>query len=253
MKDAQEPAEELLPRRTLAHLEAHLAVARDGEDPEGVHQVRVASARLETFLRLSSRRALRDDLRWLRERASAVRDLDVLLAGRLPKPFAEWLAAERVVARAGLIEALESPRLRALLDAWNWVPPLDRKRAAHERRRLARRATVRAASALAADATLDAFHAVRRALRRLRYAEEWLRRDASELKALQQSLGELNDVAVVRRYFAACPRAPECGEFAAELEHELARRVAKARLVLARAYPRADDRGPKAKSRARPR
>lgn len=242
-----------MPRGTLAHLEAHLSVARDGEDPEGVHQLRVASARLETFLRLGARRALRDDLRWLRERASAVRDLDVLLAGKLPKPFAEWLAAERVVARAGLLEALESPRLRALLEAWNWVPPLDRESAAHERRRLARRATVRAATALEHDAPLDAFHAVRRALRRLRYADEWLGRDASELKALQQSLGELNDVAVVRRYFAACPRAAECGDFATELERELARRVAKARVVLARAYPRAADPKPKATSRARTR
>lgn len=228
----------LSPVRWVEHLTRHLPLARDGEDREGVHQLRVASARLEVFLRLAGRRSLLDDLRWLRERASAVRDLDVLLAGDLPKPFAEWLAGERLVARAGLLAALESPRLRALLEGWRWVPDLDRKAAERNRDELARRAERRAARALESEAQLDAFHAVRRALRRLRYADEWLERDVEELKTLQATLGDLNDVSVARRLASESPHAAELADYLARLDREVDRRTARSRLEVARHYRR---------------
>ncbi|MCC6406455.1 MAG: CHAD domain-containing protein [Planctomycetes bacterium] len=232
------PTEALPPERWLEHLTRHLPIARDGLDREGVHQVRVAAARLEAYLRLAGRRSLRDDLRWLRERASAVRDLDVLLERELPTALAEWLAGERLVARAGLIEALESPRLRSLLEGWRWVPALSREDAAERRERLAARAERRARRALDPESGADAFHAVRRALRRLRYADEWLGRDVAALKALQDSLGELNDVSVARRFACECPRVSELADFLAAADRELERRVARARLELARHYRR---------------
>ncbi|MBI5431617.1 MAG: CHAD domain-containing protein [Planctomycetes bacterium] len=238
MQKSIRPTEALRPERWLEHLNRHLPIARAGLNREGVHQVRVSAARLETYLRLAARRSLRDDLRWLRERASAVRDLDVLLERELPAPFAEWLVGERLVARAGLIEALESPRLRALLEGWRWVPELAREDAAERRERLAVRAERRAHRALDPKSGADAFHAVRRALRRLRYADEWLGRDVDALKALQESLGLLNDVSVARRLACECPCASQLAEFLAAADRDLERRVARARLELARHYRR---------------
>lgn len=242
MVSAQNSDDALVPARWLAHLTNHLGVARDGEDHEGVHQLRVAAARLEVFLRLAGRRCLRDDLRWLRERASAVRDLDVLLASHPPALLAEWLAGERVVARAGLVEALESSRLRGLLEGWRWVPPLPRAEAAERRKRLARRTAKRARRTFDARATLEAFHDVRRSLRRLRYADEWLGRDVDELKALQETLGELNDVAVAHRLASACPHAGELVDYLSELTREIDRRAARARIELRRRFEREEER-----------
>jgi CHAD domain-containing protein len=226
----------------LAHLVRHVPIARAGEDREGVHQVRVACARLDVFLRLGERRALRDDLRWLRERASAVRDLDVLLASAPPEPFALWLAGERVVARAALLEALESPRLRALLDAWRWLPPLRRERARKLRRELERKCARRVRKALAPDAPpdapLEALHAARRAVRRLRYADEWLGRRGRPLAQIQDALGEVNDLSVARRWLAACPHEHECELFRADLERRLARARRRASAALAERWPR---------------
>jgi CHAD domain-containing protein len=228
--------ETLSPARWLEHLARHLPIARDGEDLEGVHQLRVASARLEVFLRLADRRCLRDDLRWLRERASAVRDLDVLVASNVPAAFASWLDGERLVARAGLIEALESSRLRALLEGWRWVPTLRREDARAARERLARRTVKRARRTFDASASIEAFHDVRRSLRRLRYADEWLGRDVDELKALQETLGLLNDVAVAYRLASECPRAAELTDYLGELARELDRRAARARIELRRRF-----------------
>src|SRR5262245_54899902 len=47
----------------LERLAAAIEVAAKGDDPEGVHQVRVAAGRLVVWLRLGARRALIDDLR----------------------------------------------------------------------------------------------------------------------------------------------------------------------------------------------
>jgi CHAD domain-containing protein len=41
---------------------AHLPLALSGEDPEGVHQVRVAGRRLRAYLDLLGFRVLKDDL-----------------------------------------------------------------------------------------------------------------------------------------------------------------------------------------------
>ncbi|MCE9594869.1 MAG: CHAD domain-containing protein [Planctomycetes bacterium] len=238
MVSPQNSDDEIAPARWLEHLTNHLGVARNGEDHEGVHQLRVAAARLEVFLRLAGRRCLRDDLRWLRERASAVRDLDVLGASGVPAPLAAWLADERTVARAGLVEALESSRLRALLEGWRWVPALRRVDAVERREQIARRTTKRARRTFDASASLEAFHDVRRSLRRLRYADEWLGRDVGELKALQETLGLLNDVAVAYRLASECPHSAELSDYLGGLTRELDRRAARARIELRRRFER---------------
>lgn len=210
-----------MPGPWLEHLDAHLAVARAGEDPEGVHQVRVASGRLACFLHLSGMRVLRDDLRWLRSRASAVRDLDVLLAKHPPQPFSDWLSAERLVARAALIEALDSSRRVALTRAIGRLEALDRARAkaeiARERTRVARRTR----AALRPRAALEEFHGLRRAVRRLRYDQEWMSTKSEALKRLQEVLGELNDAAVAQRLFNEWPRRDELPALGVSLDRSV--------------------------------
>jgi CHAD domain-containing protein len=71
----------------IARLLAADPIARLGDDPEGVHQARVAVRRLRShlgtfrpLLRSAPTTELADELRWLGRRLCAVRDLDVLRA-----------------------------------------------------------------------------------------------------------------------------------------------------------------------------
>jgi CHAD domain-containing protein len=73
----------------------HEAGVRTGEDPEAVHQARVATRRIRSTLRTFSKLLdeawtdrLRDDLKWLADLLGEVRDTDVLL-----ERFSEHLAA----------------------------------------------------------------------------------------------------------------------------------------------------------------
>jgi len=114
----------------------HEAAARLGEDPEGVHQARVACRRLRSTLRTFSSMLepewtdrLRTELKWLADRLGEVRDADVMLArleGRLDAlPDADAAAGRRLLsalvtqrsaARVRLLEAMRQPRYTALLD-----------------------------------------------------------------------------------------------------------------------------------------
>ena len=101
----------------------HEAGVRIGEDPEAVHQARVATRRLRSTLRTFSSLLdsewtdrLRDELKWLADLLGAVRDTDVLL-----ERFSEHLAAlptadARLAPRllAGLVEQRDSARRRLL-------------------------------------------------------------------------------------------------------------------------------------------
>ncbi len=110
---------------------------RLGEDPEAVHQARVAARRLRSDLRTfgslldrSWTASLREELSWLGGSLGGVRDLDVL-AGRLATEMATLpdqdrpagerllgrLRAVRSVARERLLVDQRSPRYVALLDA----------------------------------------------------------------------------------------------------------------------------------------
>ena len=110
---------------------------RVGEDPEAVHQARVAARRLRsdlhTFRSLldpSWTRPLREELSWLGGSLGAVRDLDVLAArlesevATLPEPdraaggrLIGRLGAARSVARERMLADLGSVRYVALLEA----------------------------------------------------------------------------------------------------------------------------------------
>ncbi|RDI95608.1 CHAD domain-containing protein [Meiothermus sp. QL-1] len=181
------------PDSWLRHLEKHLPLARTGEDPEGVHQVRVAGRRLRVWLRLAGMRVLDDDLAWLVRSAGRVRDLEVLLGMKLPEAFLKWVRGLLQEARLELRPVLDSPRLAGLLQALSLLPPLEPGSA---RLRLARFSAQveRRAARWMQEGGFEPMHALRRALRRLRYAREWLGEDAREVKALQEVFGRAGDL-----------------------------------------------------------
>ena len=180
----------------LDHLRTHLAVARAGVDPEGVHQVRVASRRLAVWIQLRGGRVLVDDLRWLRGRAGAVRDLDVLLERKPPRGWSRWLADQRRAARANLLEALADRRLAGLVEALSLLPPLDEDEARSRLPRVARK-VLRAGDALSAHShDIDALHRLRRRMRRLRYALEWMGDQTDLYSSLQSAFGDVADLSL---------------------------------------------------------
>jgi CHAD domain-containing protein len=136
---AQPSGADLL-RRALAgstrRLVEHDPGTRRGDDPEALHQMRVAARRLRSDLRTSRdlidrewSTALRTELRWLADHLGAVRDLDVLGAGlrtwvtEVPPELVVdagrlclRLSEQRDAARARLLGALEQDRYAALVD-----------------------------------------------------------------------------------------------------------------------------------------
>jgi len=189
--------------RWLEHLQAHLPVAEDGEDPEGVHQVRVAAARLRVWLQLGGLRVLQDDLRSLRRAAGDVRDLDVLMGMGGPPAYASALMERWHVARAPMLTALRSARTTGLLRALRELPPIDGTAARRDARRWRRRVVSTGDGLDWVGGDEAELHAFRRRVRRLRYALEWTGRPDRAVKALSEDLGDLNDLFVLRERVGA--------------------------------------------------
>ena len=127
-------------RRQLAAVRAKEPGTRLGEDPEELHDMRVATRRLRAALSLFAdvlpvrAEVFRQELGWLGRTLGAVRDLDVQLAGMddLTAATAEWsegvhtdghdplsdlselLVRERESARADMLAALDSVRWERL-------------------------------------------------------------------------------------------------------------------------------------------
>ncbi|WP_038056717.1 CHAD domain-containing protein [Thermus amyloliquefaciens] len=213
------------PAAWVEHLRAHIPLALSGEDLEGVHQVRVAGRRLRVYLDLLGWRVLRDDLRRLVRGAGRVRDLEVALAGpwALPPGFRRFLEGELRLAREALPSLLASPWTGALLRALAVLPPLEEGRARQALGRLTAKAE-RRFEALARHPSLEALHAYRRALRRVRYAKEFLGLSSKREKALQEVLGGLQDLEVLLGLLAAYLLQATDGEALAFREVLLAER-----------------------------
>jgi len=191
------PEPDLLSQRTwLDHLFAHLPVAAEGSDLEGVHQVRVAAGRLDTWLRLGERPALRDGLRRFRRSAGRLRDLDVLLASDPPPAWEPWLRERWRREHARFRAGLEDPGLEELLAALERLPGIEHGLARRNARKLEEQVAARGRRLEAAPTNLEACHSLRKAVRRLRYALEWLGESTEPIKALQKILGRLNDASV---------------------------------------------------------
>ncbi|HEX6677406.1 MAG TPA: CYTH and CHAD domain-containing protein [Actinomycetes bacterium] len=222
---------------SVLRLFRHEAGVRIGEDPEAVHQARVACRRIRSTLRTFKSvlepewtARLRDELKWIAADLGGVRDADVLLAGlerglaTLPEadqaPGRRLLASlegERDHARERLIEAMGEDRYAALLDdlvaaavapavladaarpAAGVLPPL----AASAWSKL--RKAVRRAGDEPSD---EALHKIRIRAKRLRYAVEAIapvmgkpaRRLAKAAADLQDVLGDQHDAVVAEAW-----------------------------------------------------
>lgn len=199
-------------REALAHVLANAPGAARGADPEYLHQMRVGTRRLRAALRASRGlwrkddvRALRRGLRKLGAATGPARDWDVQYR-RLGPSLRARASVRRRSAHAALRRALSAVSGWKLPRAIDASPPPLPEYARDVLERLDARAQRRAARIDWSDA--PARHALRIRLRRLRYAAEFLRGafprvDASALiaalKALQDVLGELNDLDVGRR------------------------------------------------------
>jgi CHAD domain-containing protein len=126
----------------LRRLRARVTEVRRGEDPEAIHDARVATRRLRAAWQVfdmgagdRSTRSFERDLRRLGRRLGAVRDLDVLLAGAvayqaelpdgeaaaLGRMLATW-REERASAQRRLRRALASRRYRRFVDDFrDWL------------------------------------------------------------------------------------------------------------------------------------
>ncbi|HMG26365.1 MAG TPA: CYTH and CHAD domain-containing protein [Acidimicrobiia bacterium] len=222
---------------SVARLVAHDPGVRLGDDPEDVHQARVATRRLRSDLRTFRdlldadwAQSLRRDLKGIAHELGAVRDTEVLLdrlrahAERLPP--ADQAPAKKIVqrllqrwdeARAELRDALESARYAELLDrlveaaqepallpdadapATDLLPPLVREPWGRLR------ATVDELPEDPPDAQL---HEVRIEAKRCRYAAEAVapaigkraRAFAKAIADLQDVLGEHQDAVVAEAW-----------------------------------------------------
>jgi CHAD domain-containing protein len=210
---------------------------RLGEDPEQLHDMRVAARRMRSLigvfgpvlpLRFDS---LREDLRWIGAELGAVRDLDVRLIWleRVRSesdwrgdvaigPLVEDVETSRREAREQLLASLSGDRDREFVSAMaaalrrgeavgpDAATPVLEFAAATMRRRY--RAYRRLAKGLTPDSPVEAYHAVRIAGKRLRYSVECFepvlpkqgRRLIDATKRAQDELGEHQDCAVTIRW-----------------------------------------------------
>ncbi|MGH6954533.1 MAG: CHAD domain-containing protein [Alphaproteobacteria bacterium] len=220
-------------RSCLGHLQANETAVLSGDDPESIHQLRVAVRRLRALFALFSRAlpaqpagALDQELRWLQGETGAARDWDVLIhdvtgpvRAELPgEPALEALAAAAAAARErsrGVArDALRSPRFALFqLGLEHWLASggadEDARLGKYAAKALSRRDDkLRGAGEALSALDPVALHRVRIRVKKLRYAGELFRslfdRKAaktylSRLRLLQDSLGALNDASVAAR------------------------------------------------------
>ncbi len=237
---------------SVDRLVRHDPVVREGVDPEGVHQARVATRRLRSDLRTFApmldeqwSQGVRDELRDLAAVLGAVRDGDVLLArlrgaaATLPEevreqaePILDDLAATRDADRATLLAAMDGQPYRDLLadfaraaeaphtleaaeqEAHLVLPGL----AARPWRRLRR-----AVGALGDHPPDAALHEVRILAKRARYAAEAVASVAGpdagsfarKVAGLQEVLGEHHDAVVAGQWLRQAARRHPEAAFAA--------------------------------------
>jgi len=221
-------------RRNLAAMTAHEPGTRLGEDPEELHDMRVAARRMRAALSLFKdmlpvrAQHFRDELGWLGRMLGAVRDLDVQLEridewakelsqedkGALDE-LAGLLGRERDVARSQLLACLESIRYERLVSGFSAMlrQGPSRRSAAARAPALAvvpdlvesrHRSTSKAAKRAQRSGAPDDFHRLRINCKRLRYALEFVAEiyDGQTSKMvrsvvrIQDSLGLMQDARV---------------------------------------------------------
>jgi CHAD domain-containing protein len=209
----------------LDELHVHGAVALEGADPEGVHQLRVAVRRIRAVLKASrfdDGGALLAELRWFFGELGPLRDLDVLIDrfrddtdGFSPEEMVVFerllkgLRAERGVARRRATRALRGERYQALLEtlAATDVAPRQKENGALGEIVKPFRKLRKAVAAAGPDPVDEVLHDLRIRGKKLRYAAELaapaggkpVRRLVKATKRLQDVLGEHQDACVAEQ------------------------------------------------------
>jgi CHAD domain-containing protein len=222
-------------RRQYDEILAHDPGTRRGDDPEDLHQLRVATRRLRAFLRAGApllesdwADGLRAELAWLGSELGPARDLDVLLyhlradaatlepaeLKALSRLFTR-LEAERDSARAELLDGMGSERYLRLLDSLEAAADVPRfvayggslpDIAAAEFRKL-----TKAVRELGPDPEDDELHGARIRGKRARYAAELAEpvagkpatRVIAAAKTFQDVVGEHQDAVVAEEKIRA--------------------------------------------------
>ncbi len=224
-------------RRQLSAWHRHEPGARLGDEPEELHALRVAGRRIEAILR-QFRSALPESLLRIRPTLKTIlralghaRDLDVALAeleafsGELPKPDREsieclkqHLLSERSRARIRMLSVLDSIWVQTSLQEITTLLSDSSTTAEHGSSELAvnvspqlirrrYRKLRKGADQLTSDSPIEAYHAVRTQVKRLRYAMETVAviygkpadRLLSALRLWQERLGLQQDHGVASR------------------------------------------------------
>ena len=208
-------------RRHFATMLAHEPGVRLGEDPEELHDMRVATRRLaalKLYKKVLPRRPRTTrDLRYFANALGEVRDLDVHLerfAGETLKEIVAALEQRRVEARRRMLEALDSNRYERFVSSFTGTlrgrspgptgPILEEAPDLVLRRYKKVRKDVKA---LTEDSPPEDFHDLRKKGKRLRYALEPLRgiygkpaeRMVDLLKDVQDDLGDNQDLVVAAK------------------------------------------------------
>jgi triphosphatase len=214
-------------RRHFAAMVAHEPGVRLGEDPEELHDMRVATRRLRAALKLYSdflpKRSERyeRDLRWVATSLGEVRDLDVHLQrlcgessrnGEVLEEVVSLLRERRVEARRRMLQALDSNRYERLVATFSGTVRRGRSptptdpilEAAPDLLRDRYKKVRKAANKLSEDSPPGHFHDLRKKGKRLRYALEPLqeiygkpaKKMVKLLKKMQDDLGDHQDLIV---------------------------------------------------------
>jgi CHAD domain-containing protein len=226
-----------------------LTVNTSGPDPlhdlrVATRRTRSALSQLGGVLPAEAVAPFAADFRWFGELTGPCRDLDVWLLDLSPgrdglavgeatalSPFESEVRAARDRAHAEVVVGLTSPRCRRLLESWETFlskqvstaePPKDAdtpvKAFADGRITRAYQRVLRRGRDLGGDSPPEALHRLRIAAKNLRYLLEFFRSlypaervdpRITELKGLQDVLGELNDRQIQRANLAVFTRGLE--------------------------------------------
>jgi triphosphatase len=213
---------------------AHEPGTRIGEDPEELHDMRVATRRMRAAMKIfevalpARTRAFRDSLKWVAGALGEVRDIDVQLGhlegwtseaapeDREPlKALRTVLEGRRAEARKAMLRVLDSRRYARLIASFaDFLRNGPSQRAAGARQPITEAATGlvrkpyrkvrKLGDPLTEESSAEEFHELRKKGKRLRYALEFLSEIYGEplkefigpLKDLQDVLGDHQDAEV---------------------------------------------------------
>jgi triphosphatase len=214
----------------IRHFRLNEPVVASRRMPEALHQARVALRRLRSAFSLFKSAAsddefdqLNDELRWFTRQLGDARNLDVYLQRDPPKDERPRLEREREAAYDWVIEAMDSDRCRSLIldivawsaiGKWRTHAVARRPVTPYVDRRIDRLWSRIGQARRLPHMSEHERHRLRIVAKKLRYALEFTaslhsddpdeqRKFARGIEDLQESLGQLNDVAVARTMSAA--------------------------------------------------